>query len=591
VALCHHHAHFDAFIESHHFDIHPGLILDTLSLARALHGNTIGNSLEKLALHYKVGQKGKEVQLAIGKRRKDFTKEEFAAYGAYCNLDVDLDRAIFWKMAEEVQEVEHVLIDMTVKFFSEPVLEADVPLLRDSLEAEKQRKADLLARVAKDSTALTSNPQFAALLMDMGVTPPTKVSPRTGKETFAFAKNDPGFRELLENGAEEVRWLCEARVGVRSTIIESRTQRILDIAERGPIPLYLKFAGAKTWRWSGSDRINPQNFNRGGVIRNALLAPEGHVLVVVDSAQIEARVLAWLAEHHELVAAFAQKRDVYSEFASAVYRRKVDRKRTLPDGTKPDEVPGFVGKVGVLGLGYGLGWLKLAQTFLAGAMGGPPVRFGDADAHAMRVDVASFANDPGHVKRLKSVPTRLKPREMIVHSAVCKALVDGYREVNAPVPALWNTADVAIQAMCEGGGFNFGPGGCLRTVHEGVVLPSGRVMRYPELEVDDDGFIYRGGRGKGDKAYAHLYGGHFVENLCQAIARDIVAFQLLRVRAEGYRPVSMTHDEGLFLAPEAEGPRCLDLALKAFKTPPSWALDLPLSAEGGFNRSYGRAKS
>jgi hypothetical protein len=229
-----------------------------------------------------------------------------------------------------------------------------------------------------------------------------------------------------------------------------------------------------------------------------LLAPKGQVLVVTDSGAIEARKLAWFSDHTELVLAFAQNRDVYSEFASVAYGRPVDRKKN-PE----DEVPGFVGKTCTLGLGYQLGPAKLAQTFLAGAMGGPPVQFTLKEATALRVDIAEIAADPYHVKRVKQIPTRLSFHDMMIHYAVCKALVDRYRETNVPIVESWKNAEIAIGAMFTGEEFRFGPNLQFVTAKETLILPSGRRLRYPELAPSGRrGWSYRGQRGTGEKYYS-----------------------------------------------------------------------------------------
>lgn len=603
VAIVAHHAHFDGAILEWHFGIRPGFWLCTLSMARAVHGVEVGGSLAKLATYYGVGEKGNEVLAALGKRREDFTDSDWTQYGVYCCGDVSLARGIFWKLAEGFQETEFWLVDTTVRMFTEPNVEVDVTLLRDSLETEKKKKADLLARVAPDRETLMSNDRLAAFLTEMGVDVPMKVSlaktksarkkdPDAGEVWVpAFSKVDPGMKALLEDEREEVRWVIAARLGVKSTLVESRTERILGIAERGRMPFYLKYAGAHTLRWSGADRVNVQNFTRGGDIKDALLAPEGHVFVACDSNAIEARKLSWISGHELLRLGFARDEDVYSQFAGKVYRRKVDRKIKLPDGTKPDAVAGAVGKQSILGLGYQMGTGRAATAFLAGPMGAPPVQFTMADAEAMRVNVEAFAKSAYLMRELRKIPTRLQLHDMVIHCAVTRHIVDYWREDNQPIVEFWATCEQAIQAMISGEEFRFGPNGCLYTSKNTIHLPSGGALRYPDLQGDsEDGYTYRGRHGKGHAARANIYGGLLTENLCQRLSRDVIGEQMLEVRADGHHIIGCTHDEILAIAPEAQGEAVYARMIEIMKTAPSWAPGLPLNAEGGFARSYGAAK-
>ncbi len=598
-----HNTAFDGAILSWRYGIKPGFWFDTLSLGKLLHGTDVGGSLGKLSAHYGVGVKGDEVNAAKGKHRADFTAEEYARYGAYCANDCELTYRLLWKMIEEAPEKELWVIDSTLRFYLEPKFVGDEAKLARAVEDERAKKEALLARVSASRDVLMSNEQFAALLSDMGVEPPMKFSAKktaTARKkdpnaeevwTFAFAKGDPGFKELLEHENDEIRWLAEARVGVKSTGTQTRAQRLLNMSRRGPLPVYLKYHGAHTGRWAAGDKTNFQNLERTnkrkpekGAIRKALLAPEGHVVVAADSGAIEARTLAWLAEHSALVEAFAQKRDVYSEFASIAYGRKVDRK-----ANPADEIPGHVGKTCVLGLGYSMGAAKLATSLLAGANGGPPVQFTMAEASALRVDIGELAEDEYHVKRVRGIPTRLAYRDMFIHYAVSKHLVDTYREENAPIPKFWATLERALSAMYAGKEFRFGPNGCLRTAKNGIVLPSGRMLRYAGLSQDERG-RYTCWGGQGGRQRVGLYGGKLVENVCQSFARDIIAEQLLWVRVEKYDVATTTHDEIVPIVPEVLGAAATKRVLEIMHVAPDWAPGLALSAEGGFNRAYGLAK-
>ena len=590
-AVLAHHAHFDGLILSHHYGVKPAFWVDTLSMARAIHGTEVGGSLAKLAVHYGAGEKGHEVINAKGKRRIDFTPEEYAAYGDYCRNDVALTHDIFQKMMTRgFPESELWLIDTTVRMFTEPTFKLDEPKLKAYLIEEQTRKADLLERSKSMKADLMSNPKFAALLSELGVDPPMKLSPaalKKGEEkwTHAFSKSDTGMQALLEHDDVRVRTLVEARIGVKSTTNETRTERFLKSGKDGAdVPVYLKFYGAHTGRWSGGDSMNFQNLMRGGTLRASLLAPPGKVLVVVDSAQIEPRVTAWLSGHTDLMDTFrrndATKGDFYSDAGSAYFGKRLSKKET--------PVERQVAKSMLIGLSYGLGWAKFSQVLLAGALGGDPVQFLKKDADTYNVNVDAFTSNSKFAQRVEEMPSRLSLEDRMVHCAVTRYFVNKYRNTNTPIVELWSLMEKALGAMEEGAQEAFGPGECLRTVRHGIVMPNGLLLRYPGLRRDDSGYTYMGGpRGK---MVVKTYGGAMTENIVQALARTVVAEQMLRIRAAGYHIVTMSHDEVVFLADEADAPKALEIALDAMRAVPEWCQGIPLNAEGDFGQSYGDAK-
>ena len=224
-AVLAHNTLFDGAILSWLFDIHPRVWLDTLCMARALHGVEVGGSLAFLAEKYNLGEKGTEVLDAVGKRRLDFTDQELSSYGDYCVNDTDLTFKLYKKFEKSFPVVELKTIDLTLRMFIDPVLELDLPKLKRHLDVLKDQKEDLLeeAGIAKDE--LMSNPKFALALETLGVTPPMKTSARTGKEAFAFAKSDEGFKALQEHEDPKVQALVAARIGLKSTLEETRTLR------------------------------------------------------------------------------------------------------------------------------------------------------------------------------------------------------------------------------------------------------------------------------------------------------------------------------------------------------------------------------
>ena len=243
---------FDAAILAWHFNIKPKRIADTMSMARAKYGATLSSvSLKSLAEFFGVGAKGDEVIHALGKRRLDFTSEELARYGEYCVNDVELTYDIFCKMAPDFPALEFKLIDLTIRMFTEPTLVLDKQTLVDHLTEVKDRKESLLKRALITKENLMSGPKLAETLMSLGVVPPMKVSPTTGKSTYAFAKDDEEFKALLEHENPIVQAIVAARLGVKSTLEESRTERFIQIADRGTLPIPLRYYAAHTGRWGG----------------------------------------------------------------------------------------------------------------------------------------------------------------------------------------------------------------------------------------------------------------------------------------------------------------------------------------------------
>ncbi|MHB1097970.1 MAG: DNA polymerase [Burkholderiales bacterium] len=601
IALLAHHSHFDGLILSHHYGVKPGFWYDTLSMARAIHGEAVAADLDSLMRRYGIGQKGHEVIEARGKRRVDFTPAEWQQYGVYSINDCDGTTGLFNRMASGFPQSELELIDITVRMFTEPVMVLDEPKMQEYLEWEIARKEALLSKIGADKKALGSNDKFAALLRDMGVEPPTKDSP-TAKDTegnpkriFAFAKSDPAFQELLLGGDEDVRLLCEARVGVKSAGNETRTARLLDIgANQRALPVYLKYAGAGTFRWSGGDKMNWQNFQRAdkkdprkGAIRQSIRAPAGHMIIAGDLSQVEARFNAWYNGQQDLIDAFARGEDVYSLFASEVYGRPIDRKNN-PD----DEEEGRVGKAAILGLGYGMGYLKFGGEMLRGANGGAPVQFVEEDLHKLHIDPTAFLANPKNVERILEVPGRLSPAAKLVHYTVSNYIVDVYRTKNDKIKAGWGFMKEVIDLMYQGYRGPVGKNGIIELVEGGVLLPSGLVMHYRELKYETDengrngGYSYLAKRGQRSR----LYGPLLVENICQALCRIIMADAMLQLRKEGLRIVSSEHDAIVAAAPVEEAPYWSQRMLQMMATPPAWARGLPLAAEGGWGITMAEAK-
>ena len=217
-----HNAQFDIAILAWVYGVRPAFILDSLSMARALRGVEVGNSLAKLAEDFKLPPKGQAVHSTNG--LSEITYEMEVELAAYCMHDVELCEGVFKRLVKGYPKDELRLIDMTLKMFVFPRLELDKEMLDEAINDERTKREALLAKINIDETALASNPKFATVLTELGVKPPIKISKTTGEETYAFAKSDALFQALLNGSNEDVALLCEARLKVKSTLERTRAQ-------------------------------------------------------------------------------------------------------------------------------------------------------------------------------------------------------------------------------------------------------------------------------------------------------------------------------------------------------------------------------
>jgi DNA polymerase len=534
-----HNMQFDGAILNWEYGIKARGYLDTLCMARAVHGVEAGGSLKVLAERYQLGEKGTEVLDALGKYRKDFSRAELMQYGEYCKNDVELTYKLFNILHKNFPTKELRVIDTTLKMFIQPTLTLDHALLVEHLENVKNLKAKLLEDAGADLDDLMSNAKFAELLQKLGVIPPMKISARTGKEAFAFAKTDEEFKALAEHPDPRVQTLVAARLGNKTTLEETRTQRFIDIASRGTLPVPIKYYAAHTGRWGGDDKINLQNLPsrgaNGGKLKNAICAPEGYVIIDADSAQIEARVVAWLSGQQDLVEAFENGQDVYKIMASAIYGKE--------EGAISKEER-FVGKTTILGCGYGMGSKKF------------------------KIQLKTFGVEieEGEANRIISV----------------------YRNTYGKIPQLWKQAQRCLEAVFTNQGAPFGVENAVQfdAGKKGFLLPSGLWQRYDSLEkvYDSEGnpqFQY-----KTRKGFVKIYGGKVVENICQAVARCVIAEQMLLI-AKKYKVVLTVHDAVACIALEEEAEEAKKYVEECMKWRPEWAQTLPLSCDSGMGKNYG----
>lgn len=560
-------SHFDSMILRWRMGIRPKMWGCTLAMSRPYHSLTVGGSLAKLVEHYDLGKKDQTaLHNTKGRHLKEFTPDEIAAMGEYNKMDVEQCAALFKILLPKTPKAEMKVIDATIRMLVEPKFRLDVPLLESTLAEERERKHNMLLETAKVldvgalaqsdeeiaeeiSKTLGSSAKFAKLLESLGVEVPMKVSPKTGKPSPALAKTDEAFVALVEHENPVVSAAAQARLGVKSTILESRIGTFLEVgrAAKGRMPVPLVYHAAHTARWGGGMSLNLQNLPRVSgkptdALRNSLVAPPGYKVVVADLSGIELRVNHYLWQVPSSMALFdadPAKGDLYKDFASKLYGVP------FAEVTKAQRQ---IGKVAHLGLGYGAGRVTFVR--IAKLMGG--------------VDISEEES---------------------------QSIVASWRAAYKPIVDGWKACQKALNAIANGVSIEVDPWGMVTTDGEGYVLPSGRKIRYPDLRItvsEDGKKSWKYGTGRHE---TFLTGGKCDENLVQAISRDILVDNMLKIKQmTGHYPCHTVHDELIYVVPESEAESILDVVQNTMRTPPVWWPELKTWSEGDIADSYGAAK-
>jgi len=527
-----HNLNFDALILTDAFGYYPAQYFDTKAIANVVLPSSERRTLDNVARLILGHTSRKLTGLAKTKGIRTLSKPLNQILKTYCIQDVNLTYDIYSRLKDALPAKETQLSSLTTRMAVEPVLEVDTGLLKEEIKRLKDRQAEVMLTCPVPKSVLSSNPQFAEWVRQSGLEVPMKASKTTGKATYAFAKDDLGFRELQATHPEHnVVW--EARRVVKSTIELTRAVAFYEIGLRGLMPMPLNYYGAHTGRWSGADGLNVQNLPRGGALRRALIAPNGFNIVVLDLAQIELRLNAWFCGELGKLDVLRAGSDIYLFAASRHYGyacNKVDH---------PNER--FFGKMLELALGYNMGWRKLRINAGLGFMGTPPV----------------------HLTQLEARNT-----------------VNKWRHANAATTATWEKLNSLLPAIhsdqrTQFNGLTFG--------QNRIELPNGMALQYHNLrwDAEEESWVYDSGK--------KLYGGILLENIIQALARIVIADQMLQVDAlDGVRVIGSTHDEIISLVREDDGERLYKMQEAIMCTPPTWAPDLPLAADGGWAQNYSK---
>ena len=536
--ICHN-IMFDGYILTRHYGVKPKFYIDTAAISRSLWPHESA-SLKALAVRLwpddKKMRKGEELITCIGV--EDLSPEQDETIGNYCIQDVDLTYAAYEKLVKDFPEDELKIIDMTARMFTEPVLHVDTRKLDEFHESEINQALELIENSGTTREVLASNQKFGRLVEDMGMAIPLKTSPTTGKMIEAFSKNDKAFQQLQEMYPEHKN-LWDARITVKSRIAETRAKRFIDAThDDGTISVPLKYYGAHTGRFSGEQKINFQNLPRGSILRKCLIAPDGYLVYVADLSNIEARMTAHLAKETDLLEQFRKGVDVYSNFASRVYSKSINKK------DNPTER--FVGKTAVLGLGYGMGHARFKDTLASGA-GGPILEISEAEA---------------------------------------QRIVNSYRVTYSQIPHLWRTLENILAEMLYNGAEPYFFRNALTFKKGTIVLPNQMSINYPRLRIENGGLAYDTKRG-----VERTWGGRITENVVQAMSRIIITDSMIRIQETiPEAKIALTvHDEIVVVGPDKNPDGLMEQIINCMtNTAPDWCADIPLDAEGGYDTSYSK---
>ena len=539
--LCHH-SNFDGLILSHHYGVKPRVWFDTLGMARLLLGNHLSVGLDSLARHFGLAAKTVPYNLFRGKHwnELDPSIQRQVADGA-CH-DVALTWRLFEILGKDFPREEYQTLSTTVEMFTNPCLLGDIDLLAKVWTDEATKKDARMAALNVAATDLQSSDKFAELLRAEGVEPEMKEG--KNKPIYCFAKTDEFMRGLQEHDNERVRTLAEARLGAKSTLMQTRAETLGWMASRGPMPVYLRYCGAHTTRWSGGDGANWQNFKRGSDIRRAIMAPPGFLLAPIDLSQIECRILNYLAGQDDVIEKFRKGEDPYIGTASECYGFPVTKANVAERGT---------GKQLELSCGFQAGASTIQNTARLGIYGPPVV-----------IDLATA--------------TRWR---------------DIYRSTHPAVVEYWKTAGRMISRIAGGDPLQWGP----MLIKDGKIFgPGGTMLHYETLnwyvpaadeEVKDferDGYW----RYKTRHGWTKLYSGKLVENVVQWLARIVLSQACLRILDRlGLRPVLLAHDEGVWVVKDDENKeKVLEILSEEMRRTPTWLPGIPLGCAGGLFKTY-----
>lgn len=608
VTVAHNGNGFDFLILSEIYHVVPRIAIDTMCMERWTGVSRIQNeSLKSMAKFFQCGEKVEGTVISDGRNwPEDFTPDERTAFIQYCRNDTEQCFLSFKAMLPFVTADALLFSSITAKMACNPVLRLD----DDMLTAYLNELSDKVTKARNDINkmfmfksdedflkAIRSSASFVKMLELLGRKPPMKYSvaksetkrkklEAEGKTnlseedyavyTPALAKSDLDFVAMASDADERVALLVRTRLENNSSIQRSRAETFHALAKSGrPMPVMLNAFKAHTSRYTAgnsegsSDKLNLQNLSKRDpnqlTLRKAVQAPEGMALVACDSSQIEARILAYVANETELVDAFRRGADPYADLAEKIFQIPSEKiHKGAKSGDKKLKAYRNVGKTGILSAGYGVGWRRYADTLLRQG-----VRLSsDIDQH---YEMAHHAHNV-------------------------------YRASNTNIVAFWDTCQTVIKAMYLGYSGEFGGPNdnifqysvapiCGRDDVPTIIGPNKYTLRYFKLscEVSEknnrEEYYYTRVKGKSGLK-TKIYGGALAENLCQYLAFALLQWQACRMTEQGIRLIANIHDSFLAICLEDEAEHTKSIMESCMSSVPDWLGDFPVACEAEIGKDY-----
>ena len=608
VTVAHNGNGFDFLILSEIYHVVPRIAIDTMCMERWTGVSRIQNeSLKSMVKFFQCGEKVEGTVISDGRKwPEDFTPDERTAFIQYCRNDTEQCFLSFKAMLPFMTADALLFSSITAKMACNPVLRLD----DDMLTAYLNELSDKVTKARNDINkmfmfksdedflkAIRSSASFVKMLELLGRKPPMKYSvaksetkrkklEAEGKTnlseedyavyTPALAKSDLDFVAMASDADERVALLVRTRLENNSSIQRSRAETFHALAKSGrPMPVMLNAFKAHTSRYTAgnsegsSDKLNLQNLSKRDpsqlTLRKAVQAPEGMALVACDSSQIEARILAYVANERELVDAFRRGADPYADLAEKIFQIPSEKiHKGAKSGDKKLKAYRNVGKVGILSAGYGVGWRKYADTLLRQG-----VRLSsDIDQHyemAHHAHNVYRASNPNIVTFCETCLT------------VIKAMYLGYSgEFGGPNDNIFQYSVAPI---------------CGRDDVPTIIGPNKYTLRYFKLscEVSEknnrEEYYYTRVKGKSELK-TKIYGGALAENLCQYLAFALLQWQACRMTEQGIRLIANIHDSFLAICPEDEAEHTKSIMESCMSSVPDWLGDFPVACEAEIGKDY-----
>ncbi len=589
---------FDILILAQKFNIYPPYVIDIEDLSR-YYDSRMKHDLGSLAKLFKLQAKGDTTQFK-GQHCADI---DWAAMKEYCLDDVDIEYQLLEILLPMIDnpEIELPLMQHTLNLYLKPTFQLDFNVaggivngMQHEFHSDIQKVKWILEEYAtkKKKTVeelLRARSIFPKILADIlpegEIVPMKQGKGKTPKTIPALAGEDVGFQLLLAHSDERVRNLCKAKAACSSWPIHQKKVQNLIIQTRcfgDGVHIPLKYYGAHTGRFSGTQKWNPLNLggkgrsNKGKLIhiliskvRNTLLAPKRYLLPITDSAQIEARLLAWIAGQDDLVEDFRTGGDPYSKFAMKLFQEKVWKpsaeEEKTPEGALAKTRRGF-GKDTVLGAGYGLGSLTSYNLCRQNELLRPLFDSGEYDWDFIDKMIKLYRTTYSQIPKFWKIVEKCFRWVTKYPNEVMTYFVDN--------DGCLHTGQEKQKAIIKNALLTFWKEGTTTIIQ----LPSGRRLFYRHATVNTEGQI--------KYIHGHLWGGSITENIIQSICRDLLVRWILECERQRIPVILHSYDEIVGCVPEARAEESLQKMFEIMRTGPNWAAGLPLGVEGDISPCF-----